>query len=183
MKKSLLFSVLLLSACAKDDPEAQLPAETRNGANTFGCLVNGKPWTPQGNDGTANYTVSYDRVSTGETLDIRAYRIYESGTNDFQNIVLFATQLNGAGTYSLASSQHTRASFNEQSKSCYWSSRDSTTTYRRGALTITRLDMQAGIVSGTFWLTLYKPGCDSIRVTNGRFDKKLYPNHPSLFSP
>ena len=45
--------------------------------------------------------------------------------------------------------------------------------YCRGALTVTRLDRQAGIVSGTFWFTLYKPGCDSIRVTDGRFDRKL----------
>ena len=39
--------------------------------------------------------------------------------------------------------------------------------------TITRLDRQAGVVSGTFWFTLYKSGCDSIRVTDGRFDRKL----------
>jgi len=40
-------------------------------------------------------------------------------------------------------------------------------------LTISRLDLQAGVISGTFAFTLYKPGCDSIRVTQGRFDKKL----------
>ncbi|UOQ73225.1 hypothetical protein [Hymenobacter cellulosilyticus] len=45
--------------------------------------------------------------------------------------------------------------------------------YRRGSLTITRLDLTAGIISGTFSFTLYKPGCDTIRVTNGRFDKQL----------
>ncbi len=40
-------------------------------------------------------------------------------------------------------------------------------------LTITRLDLQAGIISGTFSFTLYKPGCDSVCVTDGRFDKRL----------
>ena len=36
-----------------------------------------------------------------------------------------------------------------------------------------RLDLSAGIIAGTFAFTLYKPGCDSVRVTQGRFDKKL----------
>ena len=45
--------------------------------------------------------------------------------------------------------------------------------YRRGHLTITRLDRAAGIVSGTFAFTLYKSGCDSVRITQGRFDRKL----------
>jgi len=40
-------------------------------------------------------------------------------------------------------------------------------------LTITRLDNQAGIISGTFSFTLYKPGRDSVRVTSRRFDKQL----------
>ena len=41
-------------------------------------------------------------------------------------------------------------------------------TSRIGAFTITRLDR--GIVSGTFEFTLIQPGCDTIRVTKGRFD-------------
>ena len=40
-------------------------------------------------------------------------------------------------------------------------------------MTVTRLDRTAGVVSGTFEFTLTKPGCDIIRVTQGRFDKKL----------
>jgi len=42
-----------------------------------------------------------------------------------------------------------------------------------GQLTLTRLDEQAGIIAGTFEFTIAKPGCDTIRVTDGRFDKKL----------
>lgn len=42
-----------------------------------------------------------------------------------------------------------------------------------GTLTITRLDQQAGIIAGTFSFTLAQPGCDTIKVTQGRFDKKL----------
>ena len=43
----------------------------------------------------------------------------------------------------------------------------------RGQLVVTRLDLRAGIISGTFAFTLSQPGCDTVKVTNGRFDKKL----------
>lgn len=45
--------------------------------------------------------------------------------------------------------------------------------YRRGTLNITRPDRSAGIIAGTFEFTLAQPGCDTIKVTQGRFDKKL----------
>ena len=61
--------------------------------------------------------------------------------------------------------------FKDRTKTCQFPGND--LYYRRGKLIITRLDKQAGIISGTFSFTLYKPGCDSIRVTNGRFDRKL----------
>ncbi len=49
----------------------------------------------------------------------------------------------------------------------------STNTFSKGTLTITRLDLQAGVVAGTFSFLLAKPGCDTLRITQGRFDKKL----------
>ena len=171
----LLAALLGLSQCKKNDPDplSQLPPATQTGANTFGCLVNGQPWTPQGNDGFSNYTVAIDQNMSGTILDIHTYRIYGKTPNEFQAMVLFVTQIKGIGTYSFRSPQRTRASFEYQKTNCYWSSRDSATTYRRGSLTLTRLDRQAGIISGTFAFTLYKPGCDSIRITQGRFDRKL----------
>jgi hypothetical protein len=171
----LLAALLLCSQCRSADPDPVdlLPPATQTGANTFGCLVNGQAWTPRGNNGFSNYSVYYDIFPDGGLLDIHTYRIYGKAANEFQNIILYANQISGPGTFSFRSLQRTRASFNDQKTNCYWDSRDSTTTYRRGQLTITRLDLQAGIVSGTFAFTLYKPGCDSIRVTEGRFDKKL----------
>jgi len=75
MKHFFLFLALplLLVSCKKNDPVSALPPETQTGANTFGCLVNGQPWTPQGNDGTSNYTVSYDTFPNGGILEIITY--------------------------------------------------------------------------------------------------------------
>ncbi len=52
-------------------------------------------------------------------------------------------------------------------------SSDDKGTYHKGTLTITRFDLNAGIISGTFDFVLAKPGCDTIKVTQGRFDRKL----------
>ena len=176
MKIYLLLLPLLwvLLGCQKDDPNPvdQLPPATQTGANTFGCLVNGQAWTPQGHDGTSNYSVVYDSGLNGGLFDLKTYR-YPGGSNKFQNIALNIISNARIGSYSLGDTQRTRVVFQDTNTSCYWNSRDSATTYRRGTLTITRLDLQAGIISGTFAFTLYKPGCDSVRVTHGRFDKRL----------
>ncbi|MCU7693044.1 hypothetical protein ACFSPU_02210 [Haoranjiania flava] len=66
MKTILLCSLaLLLSAgSCKKSAENQLPPATQTGANTFGCLINGKPLIanrkpPKGMSGLSNGTTSY----------------------------------------------------------------------------------------------------------------------------
>lgn len=171
----LLAALLGLSQCHKKDdpkPEDQLPPATQTGANTFGCLLNGQPWTPQGYNGTSNYSVSYDSGLNGGIFDLLTYR-YPDKTNKIQSISLNILSNCQVGIYPITTSQRVRAVYQDTKNQCYWSNLDNSVTYRRGTLTITRLDLQAGVVSGTFAFTFYKPGCDSIRVTNGRFDKKL----------
>lgn len=40
-------------------------------------------------------------------------------------------------------------------------------------MSITRFDLSMGIISGTFEFTLSKTGCETISITDGRFDAKL----------
>jgi len=169
----LLAALLGLSQCKKTDPtpEAQLPPATQTGANTLGCLVNGQPWTPQGNNGSSNYTVSYDR-GLGASFDLRTYRYQQKPTDNFQYIIIETSRLYGPKTYSIKDSLNTRVALYDRLTGCDLSSLNPG-TYRKGTLTITRLDLQAGIIAGTFAFTLAKPGCDTVRVTQGRFDKKL----------
>lgn len=49
MKNLLLIGclVLVLLGCSKDNPEEGLPKETQTGANTFGCLIDGKLYKPR----------------------------------------------------------------------------------------------------------------------------------------
>lgn len=172
----LLVPLALLLGCKKNEPAAarpedQLPPATQTGANTFGCLLNGQPWTPQGYSGTSNYSVYYDPNYRKGTLNVATYKYQPGDNNSRQDMILFSDSIKAVGTYSLTIPNHQEALFYGSVGQCEF--HQNGTHYRRGTLTITRLDLQAGIIAGTFAFTLYKPGCDSVRVTNGRFDKKL----------
>jgi hypothetical protein len=175
MKHTLLpaLALALLTQCQKadSDPVDQLPPATQTGANTFGCLVNGQVWTPKGYDGTSNYTVYFDPNYRKGTLNISTYRYEVGNSASRQDIILFSDSLKSVGSYSLTIQNHQEALYYGARGQCEF--RQNGVHYRRGSLTITRLDLSAGIISGTFAFTLYKPGCDSVRVTQGRFDKKL----------
>ena len=176
MKPNILvftLACILLTQCRKHDPDpvSQLPPVTQTGANTFGCLVNGQPWTPKGYNGSSNYSVYYDAQYRKGTLNISTYR-YNSDANDSrQDIIIFSDSLLTTGTYPLTIKNHQEALYYGSKGQCEFHQND--IHYRRGNLTITRLDLQAGVISGTFDFTLYRPGCDSVKVTQGRFDKKL----------
>ena len=183
MKKLPLYlCLLLLTQCSKckDDvaPLDQLPPATQTGANTFGCLVNGQAWTPQGDNGTDNYVVLFEPdqgnpSQPGGNLSVRAYRILSNG--DRTNVAVNAFNVDRIRSYSLdfSSVQGNALYGNRNASSPCDTYGPADTRFRRGNLTLTRLDQQAGIIAGTFEFTVAKPGCDTIRVTNGRFDYKL----------
>ena len=178
----LYLSLLLLTQCSKckDDPQpadpaAQLPPATQTGANTFGCLVNGQPYTPSGNNGTANFTVLYDPGFQGGPIQISTYRYPEKGVAKTQEIGLGGTGVNHIGSYKVEPASAVGVSFIDdfRAPSCTEYRSNRAGVYSKGTLTLTRLDLQAGIIAGTFAFTLAQPGCDTIKVTQGRFDKKL----------
>ena len=174
----LLAALLGLSQCKKKAdpaPADQLPPATQTGANTFGCLLNGQPWTPNGNNGLPNYRVTYDPGYAGGNISIRAYRYLNSNSNSQQYINIGGNRIDRVGSYPLVLVGDRTVFFYDDNLPAPCNEyRDlPTLTYRKGTLTLTRLDLAAGIVSGTFAFTLYQPGCDSVKVTQGRFDKKL----------
>lgn len=180
----LYASLVLLTQCSKckqdnPSPVAQLPPATQTGADTFGCLLNGKPWTPSGNNGVPNYRVTYDPGYHGGNLDIRVYT-YLGNTGKSQYLGFGGDQIGQAGTYTFVTPANfptpgpRNVYFSDDSKSAPCNEYDhnpgTTTT---GQLVVTRLDLKAGIVSGTFNFTLAQPGCDTLKFTQGRFDKTL----------
>lgn len=180
----LLAALLGLNQCKKSDsgpakPEDQLPPATQTGANTFGCLLNGQPWTPTYNFaiGTSPpLRVTYDPTYTGGSLQIRAIRAV-TGLPDGQYIFLGCSSLSNPGIYpmSIAGPAGVYYSTGLRSGPCQEYRYDNHTPgfSMQGQLVITHLDLRAGIIAGTFSFTLAQTGCDTVRVTQGRFDKKL----------
>jgi hypothetical protein len=170
----LLAALLGLSQCkhANPAPVDQLPPATQAGANTFGCLVNGQAWTPRGNAGFSNYQVDFDPTYKGGTLIIHTVCYDNAGIN-FQSIHFGGVSVNQIGDYALHSPT-CYAEFSDTGRPSACSSYpDGQSSSCQGNMTVTRMDRSAGIVSGTFSFTLAHAGCDTIKVTQGRFDKKL----------
>lgn len=177
MNYSLLaLPLALLLGCKKTSsgptkPEDQLPPATQTGQHTFGCLLNGQPWTPGGNVGPLNYRLIYDPGYAGGDLEIRAYH-YVDALKDTQYFLITGASINKTGTYSLDGKMAGVYYKSGVKGSCYeYDTAPGTIT--SGQLTISRLDLTQGIVSGTFNFKLFQPGCDTIKVTQGRFDYKL----------
>lgn len=150
------------------DKKEKLPQATQEGKNTFGCLVNGKVWVPKGYNGFSNLNAYYDPLYQGGTFSLSTYRILSN--DEYSSIGIFMTNLIEKGQFDLEDPDVGTAIF-DYTIDCSYNRDD--TVYREGLLTITRFDLQNYIISGTFEFTLARVGCDTLKVTEGRFDMKL----------
>ena len=177
MKNILIIVTLrLLSAasCKKDKAsEDQLPPATQTGANTFGCLVNGKVFVPKGYDGTGrpNPHVQYD-------YDLNGQPYFSIETNLFVNsnsqggVLLVFRNLNSTRYYSINNDLRFTVGWPQVLSNCGGQTLD-TTVKSRGGGTITKLDISNQIISGTFDFKYKTQICDTVFVTDGRFDIKF----------
>jgi hypothetical protein len=182
LRKPLLYLCLAtLTQCSKckndpapQDPAAQLPPATQTGAGTFGCLINGQAWTPKGNVGSSNFDVVYDPTFRGGDINIGAYRIADGRQQYF---AISAAPVTGTGVYSFARPMGVcTATYTDTpgaSNGCNLITSDQDVAYRSGQLEITKFDARNRIVSGTFSFKLLQAGCDTLRITQGRFDAKF----------
>ena len=181
----LLAALLGLSQCKKShpdpaNPEDQLPPATQTGAGTFGCLLNGQPWTPNGFNGYPNLQAIYDPSFNGGNLDIRVY-MYPSGLKQAQYVGFGGDQITKPGTYTITTPSNPAPpgpytvlfADGNVSSPCNMYQVGIGATQAGGQFTITRLDPTNRIVSGTFQFTLIRPSCDTIRIAQGRFDSKF----------
>jgi len=159
----LLFLLPLLAVeCEEDDPVApidQLPPETRTGEYTFGCLVNGEAFVPES---TRDITAIYQ----GGVLQMGADAKINNAVEGFS--ISLRDSLLGTQNYILDSRQK---GVEFISSTCRYEYKGLV----EGVLTITRFDNIDFIVSGTFKFTTVTQDCDTIRVTDGRFDIPYIP--------
>ena len=191
MKKlTFLFFLLLLMSCSNDDssPIDALPSATQIGANTFGCLINGKALLPRsGNNNLFNPlsgvdlfrgypedNFDYYELEVTDYLSSPTSRLFfhmhnapENGTGNF-----IIDESNGFGD--IDGFEHNYIHCRLFSKAT-----NSFQTYvsynNSGSFTITKLTLSTGsgtILSGTFNCKLrnIENPNDEVEITDGRFD-------------
>jgi uncharacterized lipoprotein NlpE involved in copper resistance len=167
MKKIFLFFAIVLTLCGcnnDDNNNETLPPATQTGAGTFACFVNGKPFI----DKSGGYFNCFYQFVDGE------YYFSISGESDNQELCDINFGTNGieiieGGSYTLLSSGMGNASANIFF--CNEVQDYETNDIYRGKLTITKLDFEDNIISGTFNFTILNTQTNTeFVVTEGRFD-------------
>ncbi len=167
--------LLLCTTCRKETALDKLPPATQEGRNTFGCLVNGKAWMPDnGCDWLcpADLKFMYD-FENGGTFRVQAD--LTAGSQNQQIFFRFYPCISVGKKYLRTGDVTFSVTYKDKNKdtNCQDYPTQQNTTTIDGFVDITRFDLGNGIISGTFEFTLNKPGCETINITNGRFDGKL----------
>ncbi|MBC8112062.1 MAG: hypothetical protein H7Y04_13465 [Verrucomicrobia bacterium] len=177
MKKTLfiVLASLLLSQCQlfKKEEKPELPPETQEGKRTMGCRVDGEIWLPEYSSrpvfSGSEYSVIYEGSFYGMSLNAdkkRESRVYFNVLN-----------VPGTGTYELYKFISKEPSGFKLITKAYYNDNTGdfeTDSLHTGMLTITKLDLQKAIISGTFYFDAYnKETGKVVKITEGRFDYPL----------
>lgn len=162
----LSFAIILLFSCEScdNDPKPKtelekLPPMTQSGKNTFGCLVNGKAWiTKTSIDAVAFYQSGLFQIGA---------QIEEPDREQ----VIGLTISNGVVanfSYDLSNDPVHEATFSWilENGICFYEGENTLS----GSLTLFELDESKRIASGIFEFVTVNDECDTIKVTDGRFD-------------
>ncbi|MFN6944413.1 MAG: DUF6252 family protein [Cytophagaceae bacterium] len=170
-----LFLLLFLTSCPKITPEPkpeELPPETQEGKDTFGCLVNGQVWVPRVTVwvGQSRLVSSY---SAGTFNLVARKNINRSGITENQSIsIRISENALQSGNYLLNSPfKDGRGHFTDLISKCIY---ETDSIQYDGLVEITKLDTINQIVSGRFHFTANSEDCGKLEVTEGRFDVR-YP--------
>ena len=175
----LLAITIGFTQCCKEKPTNSddnnlpgLPPATQTGANTLGFLLNGEPWTPAGNNGTANLSIDFDPGFNNGIFGVSAYNGIAVNNVEYFGIGITDSLNFKTAPFSLSLYNKSIYSLLFQRNSCDYLWIDPLVK-ASGSLTISRLDRTNNVIAGTFNATLIKEGCDTIKITEGRFDMKF----------
>lgn len=169
---------LLISSCIKhktiepDNPYG-LPNATQEGKNIFACRVNGENWIGKEKPGLDYYIDVYFKDSF---MVVRGTQEKDK-TLERYNIIVNTKYLLTNINIPLYDTINSYPEFYVIGTNCFINTGGYGSIKRKGyegGLTITRADTIKKIVSGTFWFNILTDYCDTMKVTDGRFDIRYY---------
>lgn len=174
MKKILSYSFLfLVFGCDffGEEPKTELeklPPITQDGKYTFGCLVDEKAVQTRNSMLMRSECRKWGfYISCGITVD---NKLWGEPFKDFYFEVVDPIEV--GVRYTLPSSMHkTKFESHTTDTSCFYDYDD--TFY--GHITFSRIDRVKYIISGTFEFSTVNASCDTVTVTDGRFDMGYLP--------
>jgi len=166
--KKLTFFTLLLSCFLLSCEKEKLTKASQIGANTYSCKVNGKVYVASSELFSPAFTGGfYNNMSNNGSLSL--FSTVRSKDNNGYDILIKIPVINRLGIYNLNSTN-----FNEVNplpitiNGKVYSTKDTNI----GEVTITFIDYEKRILSGTFFFTAIntKDNSDQLVVSDGRFD-------------
>lgn len=173
----LMATITIMVGCKKEDSLqdelSKLPPATQTGANTFGCLINGKVFVPKGYNGTGtpNPNRQIDIGLSGlPYFNITASQLDKEHVSQ-GNIFISVGHITGSGEYFYPDDFNFLAGWKPLGN-CGIIAFD-TTIYKWGYAILTKYDLTNRIISGIFNFKYKTLTCDTVYVTDGRFDFKF----------
>ena len=181
------------SSCKKDAPPLPdnpygLPNATQSGANMFACRINGKNYIVAEFNGI-NFISRYHYSNTRDTFGMAARGSFADTSIEPVRRIGFVLnhKIKEGGTYYLNDSSESHAYIFREYSPCTTRSGYSNVSWAyatEGSVTITKysgiytipsccytgLYDATAIVTGTFNFIIPIPNCDTLKVTDGRFD-------------
>jgi hypothetical protein len=193
MRAIILLLLFAFTSCSNDNNDStqdQLPPISKIGANTAGCIINGKVLIPKnGSQAIGGPPIYGLNVNAGNNFnepiigdDYWQLEIANKKDTNSAGIILWIKNMEtGIGDYIINQSNgelYTDGPNNNQViagikengiNKTYWSG------VNAGMIKITRFDYLNGIYSGIFNVTLYNKDnpLEIIQITDGRFDIKI----------
>ena len=171
---ALVYTALIAGSCKKNNdksPIEQLPPETQTGANTFGCLIDGKAFIPKGDPFGGPIKKAFYQFVNGKYVFGISARRSENESSQVVGIGGDSIQIT-VGAFDLASvgSGKMAGGYTYRDLSNLGGIQYGTTEVHRGQLVIKKFDTLNQIVSGTFWFDAINASGQKIEVREGRFD-------------
>ncbi len=141
----------------------KLPPITTTGENTFGCLVNGKAFVVRN---------SSKQVSIYQQGQLQFGSSIDDGTLDESIYMILGDPLITNSIYDFKESDsNAEYQYRNIDVVCYYAFED---TYE-GSIQFSNIDRDNFIISGIFEFSSITEGCDTIKITDGRFDMQYIP--------